>query len=89
VSLVGLYALFRLVSGRTLSAIAAVVLTLMPANMLQMPMLRDFSKVPFVFWSIFVLASLVMRPKSWRDTLAFAALFGAVVGFAMGFAPTC
>jgi len=86
VSLVGLYALFRLVSGRTLSAIAAVC---PHAHAGQHAADADAARLQQGCRScsgrFFVLASLVMRPKSWRDTLAFAALFGAVVGFGYGF----
>ena len=85
VSLATLYGLFRLVAGRAASVMVALLLTLLPVNLVQMPELRDFSKVPFVLLSVYLLARLVIRPTTTRMTIALSALFGVVVGFGYGF----
>lgn len=85
VSWAALYGLFRLVASRGLSVIAAMLLTLLPVNLVQMSALRDFSKVPFVLVCVWLLARLVIRPMPWSATIAMAAAFGAVVGFGYGF----
>ena len=46
VSLATLYGLSRLVAGRAASATVALLLTLLPVNLVQMSELRCFSKVP-------------------------------------------
>ena len=51
-SLATLYGLFRLVAGRVASVMVALLLTLLPVNLIQVPELRDFSKVPFVLLSV-------------------------------------
>ena len=85
VSLAALYGLFRLVASRGLSIATALILTLLPVNLVQMSALRDFSKVPFVLVCVWLLARLVIRPMTWRATIAMAAAFGGVVGFGYGF----
>ncbi len=85
VSLAALYALFRLATLRVPSVLAALLLTLLPVNLVQMSALRDFSKVPFVLVAIYLLARLVMKPTTTRATIALSALFGGWVGFGFGF----
>lgn len=85
VSLATLYGLFRLVASRLPSVLVALLLTLLPVNLVQMPALRDFSKVPFVLLAVYLLARLIIRPTTTRATLGLSALFGAVVGFGYGF----
>lgn len=79
------YGLFRLAAGRVASALVALLLMLLPSNLTQIPGLRDYSKVPFVLVSVWLLAWLVMRPMRRPATLAMAAVFGAVVGLGYGF----
>lgn len=85
VSLAALYGLFRLVTRRMFATIAAFAILLSPANLEQLPMLRDYSKAPFVLLSVLLLGWLVMRPLTAKGTAALSALFGAVVGFGYGF----
>src|SRR4029077_3204812 len=80
-----LYRLFRIVPGRAVAAGLTLLLTLSPANLRQLPALRDYSKAPFVLAAILILAVLVVRPMRRSATLALAALYGAVVGFGYGF----
>jgi hypothetical protein len=84
-SIATLYGLFRLIAGRAASVMVALLLTLLPVNLIQVPELRDFSKVPFVLLSVYLLARLVIRPTTTRMTIALSALFGGVVGFGYGF----
>jgi hypothetical protein len=85
ISLAALYGLFRLVASRVPSILAALLLTLLPVNLVQMSALRDFSKVPFVLVAVYLLARLVMRPTTTRATIGLSALFGGWVGFGYGF----
>ena len=85
VTLAALYGLFRLISGRVIAALLAVFVMVTPAHLEQIPMLRDYSKAPFVLLSVLVLAWLVSRPVSTRHTLALALVFGAIVGLGYGF----
>jgi hypothetical protein len=85
VSLATLYGLFRLVASRVPSVLTALLLTLLPVNLVQMSALRDFSKVPFVLLAVYLLARLVIRPTTTRATVGLSALFGTVVGFGYGF----
>lgn len=85
IALAALYGLFRLICGRPLAALAALVVSLSPSHLDQVPMLRDFSKAPFVLLAILVLAWLVMRPFSKRHALMLALLYGVIAGIGFGF----
>ena len=85
VTLAALYGLFRLLAPAVVAAGFALLSMLAPAHLEQMPMLRDYSKAPFVLVSVLTLAWLVSRPLTFRATIMMAALFGAVVGIGYGF----
>lgn len=85
VTLAALYGLFRLLAPAFVAAGFAVLSMLAPAHLDQMPMLRDYSKAPFVLVSVLTLAWLVTRPMTFRVTIGMAALFGAIVGIGYGF----
>lgn len=84
-TLAALYGLFRLVSTRRIATAAALIVMLTPAHLDQLPMLRDYSKGPFVLLSVLTLAWLVMRPLSVRATIMLALVFGSIVGLGYGF----
>jgi hypothetical protein len=84
-TLAGLYGLFRLVTPRVVSALVATFVMLAPAHLEQIPMLRDYSKAPFVLAAVLTLAWLVARPLNTRATILLAAAFGAIVGVGYGF----
>ena len=85
VTLAAFYGLFRLLAPAIVAAAFAVLSMLVPAHIEQMPMLRDYSKAPFVLVAVLALAWLVWRPMTFRVTIAMAALFGATVGIGYGF----
>jgi hypothetical protein len=80
-----LFALLRIVSARSLAAAVAALLTLSPANLTSLLSLRDYSKAPFVLAAVFVLARLLIAPRSRAATIGHAVLFGAIVGIGYGF----
>ena len=83
--LLALYGLFRLIAPRVLSIACALIVLLAADNLMQLMMLRDFSKAPFVLGATFILGFLILRPLGNRATIAIAATFGALVGFGYGF----
>jgi hypothetical protein len=85
ITLAALYGLFRVITPRAVSALAATFVMLGPAHREQIPMLRDYSKAPFVLAAVLTLAWLVARPLSSRATILLAAAFGAIVGVGYGF----
>lgn len=80
-----LYGLFRLICTRLIATLAALFVSLSPYHLDQVPMLRDFSKAPFVLLAVLILAWLVMRPLSTRAAVGLGALYGVVVGLGIGF----
>lgn len=85
IALAALFGLFRLICGRPLAALAALAVSLSPSHLDQVPMLRDFSKAPFVLLAILVLGWLVLRPLGRRAAFALALLYGVIVGLGIGF----
>ncbi len=84
-TMLALYGLFRLVSGRAASLAAAVFMAASPAYLLSCPSLRDFSKAPFLL-AVFFLIGLMLSRR--RGPVAFAllsALTGLVAGAGYGF----
>jgi hypothetical protein len=81
---IALYGLFRLVAAWWLAAATALLLTISPANLVQMLSLRDYSKAPFVLTAILILAALVARPMGFWRVMLFAAAYGVLVGFGYG-----
>lgn len=80
-----LFGLFRLVSGRTIAAVLAMVLTLAPPNLLQLLSVRDYSKAPFVLGALLTLAILLVRPMRAAATVAMAGLYGVIIAVGYGF----
>jgi hypothetical protein len=85
VTLTALYGLFRLITPRLVAAVVATLVMLAPAHLEQIPMLRDYSKAPFVLSALLMLAWLVVRPRTTRATILLAVMFGAIVGVGYGF----
>ncbi len=80
-----LYALFLIVSGWRIAAPLALLLTLSPANLVQLLSVRDYSKAPFVLGALVVLGVLIIKPMSRVATIAGAALYGVIVAIGYGF----
>jgi hypothetical protein len=80
-----LYGLFRLVSPIGVAAGLSLLLVLSPANIRQLPSLRDYSKAPFVLAAVLMLALLVTRAQRRSAIFLLAAAYGALVGFGYGF----
>jgi hypothetical protein len=84
--IIGCFVLLRLFFNRWLATFATVVLSFSPAAILMLRNLRDFSKAPFIIWSL-VLLILTVRERHARRLLILAGLTGLVVGIGIGFRP--
>jgi len=79
------YAIFRIGMGRWLAVICTAGLATSSFQLLNLPHLRDYSKVPFTLGLVLILGLLVTRPVRPRTVLMLAAAYGAVMGFGYGF----
>ncbi|MCC6487679.1 MAG: hypothetical protein IT364_09280 [Candidatus Hydrogenedentes bacterium] len=82
---VAVYALFRLVMGLIPSLVGTAAVTLSPFNLYYLPFLRDYSKAPFILFSIAILGYLVKCDLRWRSRFALAAALGVLLGVGLGF----
>lgn len=82
---VALYGLFRLAAGRWLATLFALLVTVSPLHLEQVPHIRDYSKAPFILIALLFMGLLVKRSRSARATLAIAILCGASIGIGVGF----
>ncbi len=80
-----LYCLFRLGMGRALSVAGAFCVALLPPFLAVAPLLRDFSKAPFILFFI-ALAGFMLKHRSPVDRLLkYGVIAGALVGVGYGF----
>lgn len=79
------FLLFRLIAGVALSSAAALFVLTSPAFLVQLPNLRDYSKVPFLLAIAIVLGCLLRRSVRPSRLLALSAAYGAAVGVGIGF----
>lgn len=84
-SVASAYGLFRAGMRRWLAVPAALLLMVSPLHLQLLPHLRDYSKAPFILFTLMLLAWLVRRRMGFWPTLGLAALGGAAAGVGMGF----
>lgn len=84
-SMLAAYGLFRLVTGRVLSLLLTVALSMSQAYLVMLVSLRDMSKAPFILGAVWIMASLVARSISSRGMYYRAALLGLLIGLGYGF----
>lgn len=79
------YGLLRLAFGCVPAALGALAIVISPANLENLPHLRDYAKAPFLLATLFVGGLLVVRPRPRRQALGLCAAGGAVLGVGLGF----
>ena len=79
------YGLFRLGFAPGWALAGALLVLLSPANLWNLPHLRDYLKAPFLLGILLVTGALVRRPRTTRAALALSAAGGAVLGVGLGF----
>ena len=79
------YAGTRLFAGPALSCFVGLLVLTSPLQLRHTPLLRDFSKAPFMVAILVLLAVLVTRRLSLKAAALAAAAFGTVLGIGMGF----
>ena len=86
ITLVCVYGLFRLCTGRALATLGTLFFLLAPFHLTQTTGLRDYSKVPFIMACLFLTAWLVTRPTFDRKkVVGAAAAIGLLIGLGRGF----
>jgi hypothetical protein len=79
------YGVFRLGAGRVIAAAAALALVVSSLHLGHLPYLRDYAKAPFMLSLVLVMGLAATGALSLRRMLAYAALFGLVLGIGFGF----
>lgn len=82
---VALYALFRLGMGRIVAIAGTLIVMALPPFLSMAPMLRDFSKAPFILMFIAVAGALLKERHTGKKLLQYGVLMGALVGIGYGF----
>ena len=79
------FAISRLALSRMIALGVGLVLLVSPANLAIVPLLRDYSKAPFILASILLIGIIGTQRMSWRASLLLAAVGGAITGVGFGF----
>jgi hypothetical protein len=79
------YLVMRAGMGRPIALGAAVILTTSPIQLINLPHLRDYMKVPFFVFTLLAISILAVRPTTSRALIIWAAGVGAVLGVGAGF----
>jgi hypothetical protein len=80
----GCFVLLRLFIGRGPAIFSTAILAISPVAVGMLRNFRDFSKAPFIIWTISLLI-LAVREQRARRLIVIAGLLGIVVGIGMGF----
>lgn len=82
----GIYLLFRQFCQKWIAIVATLFICLSPVMVHMIGSLRDFSKAPFIIWSLFLLIYTIKYPNKRRFQLYIAPILaGAIAGMGMGF----
>lgn len=84
-SMLAVYGIFRLVSGRLLSLLMILFLSMSQAYLVMLTSLRDLGKAPFILGALLLTGMLVKRSMSPRSLFLRTALLGALIGLGYGF----
>ncbi|NLV45120.1 MAG: tetratricopeptide repeat protein [Candidatus Hydrogenedentes bacterium] len=84
-SMLAVYGIFRLVSGRLVSLLMTLFLSMSQAFLVMLTSLRDLGKAPFILGALLLTGMLVKRSMSPRALLLRTAVLGAVIGLGYGF----
>jgi hypothetical protein len=80
------YGVVRLAVGRVAGAVAASAFMVSAIHLAHLPMLRDYTKAPFMMALILLMAySAIAAPRSRGLLLTWSAVFGIVLGLGFGF----
>jgi hypothetical protein len=80
----GCFVLLRLFIGRGPAVFATAILAISPVAVNMLRNFRDFSKAPFIIWTISLLI-LAVRERRPKQLTVIAGIMGLVVGIGMGF----
>jgi hypothetical protein len=80
----GCFVLFRLYVARWVALLAALGLAISPITVAMLYSLRDYSKAPFMIWSIALLL-MAIRAGSAQRAIILSAIAGSILGFGTGF----
>jgi hypothetical protein len=84
-SVVLAYGLFRLGMNRVMAALCALMFMTSPIHLEYLPVLRDYSKAPFILAALCVTGYIASRSLDRRALWGWSALCGAVIGIGAGF----
>lgn len=79
------YGIFRLGTGKLVSILATLVLIFSDLQLSNLPHLRDYSKTPFIFATVFMIGFMVRYPLNRSQLLIFSGLTGFILGLGIGF----
>lgn len=82
---IALYCLFRVGMGRVFSVIGTLVVITLPPFLCIAPMLRDFSKAPFILMILALMGIVLKQRRTGIQLLRYAVLLGLVTGIGYGF----
>lgn len=80
-----LYVLFRVGMRRLVAVFGVLLVLLLPPFLCMAPMLRDFSKAPFILLVIALIGHLLKEHVSGKVLIKYALLLGLVTGVGYGF----
>ena len=81
------YGLFRLVVGRTLSTISALIILFSPVQLAMLTNFRDYSKAPFLLSGILLTWLTIRYRHSLKSSLICSGAAGLITGVGLGFRP--
>lgn len=84
-TLLGSYALFRLIANRIASVIMCVPLLVSAHQLGNLPGLRDYAKAPFMLGLFFVMALMALPGSRPSRNVILATVFGLLMGVGFGF----
>ena len=84
-SLWAVYGVSRLAMGVAAAMVVALGFAFTGTVAVALPLLRDFSKAPFILGTILLLGWVVRRPRGGRWVAVFAFLAGLLLGVGVGF----
>lgn len=84
-SMVATYYIFRLAMRKSISFLFTLLIATSYLQMIYLPQLRDYSVAPFVLWTIWISAQLVINNLSVKKRLLLSGITGFITGLGLGF----
>ncbi len=85
ITILSCYFIARAWMNKILSVLAALFIAFAPIHLTYLPHLRDYSKAPFILFSIALIAYLIKYPANRVRIYILSGIIGAVLGIGIGF----